>query len=257
MKQWIKLLIFSTLFIFVSAVQASPASFQQFYESIYRTPSGQTNEVLSFEEGGELYQVDVKADSSVEVYWVSRPTGEVFPHAAYGGSDLLSADAVIGYFNGDTFKDIAVCNANPARQNSILFGVGDGTFVFGPDFGLAGSECSGIDAAQVDGVHGDDLVIANANGQLEVWMSDATGAMVTRQPYGSASGYSDVAFGTISFTAGVVDPAIDFFAVSNTVEEVWIGSGTGLFTLDASQPSLINAGDKVVVADTEPSKNEK
>ena len=239
-------LFFTVLFLFVGTVSASPASEQVFFESIYLwgTSGGETNEVLTLFENGTWYAIDVREDSSIEAYTPDQ-WGEFSPFGAYGGSAEHSRDAAVGDFNGDGNKDVAVCNAN--AQNQIWLGAGDGTFTFGQDFGTVGNQCSGIDAAQADGVNGDDVVVANSNDQLEVWLTDATGLMATRLPYGSATGYNDVAFGVMK--NGAVATAQDFFAVSDSGEELWANSGTGTFSLDTIQISLTRSGRKVVVED--------
>ncbi|PJA69193.1 MAG: hypothetical protein CO156_01140 [Candidatus Pacebacteria bacterium CG_4_9_14_3_um_filter_40_12] len=224
-------------------VSAAPVQYDQFFETQpFGATSSETTDSIGFSFNGGTYVLESAANAAVTLYSV-EPWGEFVPIAAYGDSASQTQELALGNFNGDVYIDFVACNAT--GQNTLWKGTSDGTFIFGTSFGTAGMSCSGIAAAQIDGQTFDDLVIANSNGQLEVWES-LNGQFVLANSFGDV-GFNDVAILNVD-----TDANLDLFAVGETVpDQVWLGDGSGVFALDASQELSLQGGLRIDYGDVD------
>jgi len=178
--------------------------------------------------------------------FVSKGGGQFAAERAYGISPYGSSlgAVVLADFNQDGHLDAAVA-ARKVNTISILFGVGDGTFVFGPV--LAG-DLSPEDLLALD-MNDDghvDLVAANGGtNSISVFLGSGNGTFAPRldtrmagAPYGLAAGDWN--------RDGRMDLAVAGFANNS----VWIllGHGDGTFRTPmpitaGRSPSSVGAGD--------------
>jgi hypothetical protein len=179
--------------------------------------------------------------------FLSQGNGNFAPERIYGLAPYpasLSA-VVLADFNEDGHLDAAVAARKPANTIFILFGVGDGTFTFGP---MLAADLSPESLLPVD-VNDDghvDLAVANGGtNSVSIFLGSGSGTFATRidtrmagAPYGLAAGDWN--------RDGRLDLAVAGFV--NNYVWILLGHGDGTFRaptpLTAGRsPASVGAGD--------------
>lgn len=237
--------LYIVLFVFlvvVGTASAAPLSYQQYYPSAFEfgDTSSDTTELITYKEDGINYVVELATDSPVTVYQVSD--FGVFSETQSFAQG--SVDGASGDFNNDNIIDLVLCYTSGSGQ--VWFGQGSGSFGNAEPF----VGCNGLSVGQLDGQNGSDIVVATNTG-IRVFVHDPANPAIFNlsQTIHDGVAFNDVTLGKISYSNGSVDSPLDFFAVSDASEEVWIGTNNGTFSLDTSQTSLLTQGNKVELAD--------
>jgi hypothetical protein len=112
-----------------------------------------------------------------------------FAAPATYGANITPASVAVGDLNGDGIVDLAVANAafgnrGPGSNRiGLLWGVGDGTFMLGPDFPVGTSPTS-IAEGDLDGDGVIDLVVTNnSDATISVFLGRGAGAFVSAGTY--------------------------------------------------------------------------
>jgi hypothetical protein len=169
-----------------------------------------------------------------------------FKGAATFPAHLAPSAVVVADFNGDGNLDIAIANRS-SNDVSILLGKGNGTFNTTVNYSAgAGTDPSGIAAADFNGDGKPDLVVADGgSNSISVLMNSGTGTFSAPVKYTLTSQPTSVAVGDLSGD-GIADIAVTT-AGNNTVT-VFINNGAGAFT-NAGHYSTDGSPASVAIAD--------
>ncbi len=178
----------------------------------------------------------IRSDQDVHVLLGSR-TGPVINAGSTENADIV----VLGDFNGDGFRDVALEDGNFSSQVSVLLNPGDGAL--GAPISFATDTVNFLLAEDVNGDLDTDLVTTHgslAPGELAVWISNGDGTFALPVHY------------TSSNTFDLIEPAdldgdgfLDFvYAINNTLF-VRINAGDGTLGTEVSYPSGLSPSQEI------------
>lgn len=214
--------------------------------------------VLGVADPTDVAATDMNADGWPDLVVSSSSGGSVSVFANNGGWSFSGAtvtsvghdtrELVVGDFNGDCQRDIAVANTNPPANNvGVALNLGGGSFSL-TDY-TVGSNPVDLVIADVDSDNDDDLVVSNAiSRDIHVLRNDGTGAFTAVGPY--ATGFGTDQLGAIAAGDWENDGDLDIVVANPNLGQVAVifNNGTGVFT----SPTVHTVGDfprRLVVGD--------
>ncbi len=150
-----------------------------------------------------------------------------------------SAEAVaVGDFNGDGRQDIAV--ADPADNRVVIFlGNGNGTFQFGIPITISGHPIS-LAVADFNKDGFDDIAVGTQNGQVGIIFGSATSNFTTAAVSSATGAVTALAAADFN-NDGNMDIAATRELGTSTSVSIFLGNGTGGFTLASGSPIALTA----------------
>jgi uncharacterized repeat protein (TIGR01451 family) len=196
-----------------------------------------------------LLALDLNADQRADVLVLDSAAGTVTPYLAgdsgYTAGQPITAGTAPSAMatvdlNGDANRDLAVAGDSGI---TLLTSNGDGTFTAGPTFDLPGRQTRlvAIVAGAFTGAGRDDLVLADAGGNVWLLPSDGMGGFGDARMTQAAADTSALAIGDFNG-----DGFLDVVAAGSSGVSLLTGDGTG--NLAAAVNFTAGAGAQAIVA---------
>ncbi|MFN8160576.1 MAG: VCBS repeat-containing protein [Solirubrobacterales bacterium] len=154
---------------------------------------------------------------------------------------------VIGKFNGDGKRDIAVANSTSSNV-SILLGKGAGAFSKARNFAV-GKKPTSLAIGEFNGDGKRDIAVANAGaGSVSILLAKGNGSFAPAASFPALGGASYLAYRSRTIAVGDFnnDTNRDIAVVNNTGVSILLGNGNGSFGPPTSYPAGINPSSVVV-----------